>query len=317
MESVMKSIQILEGVLRTSTIAVGLGAGAVCAYTAYHNGLAMAPGDAGQWFGYGFLAIVGGSWLMWPIASFMAYLGNKSWAFGLKAAWVIAMLFVTGNSIMYTAYHRSETVEGRGQVMERYDDARKAKDAYLEEIQLLKKNPVWERSMSCTRRARGSWRLCKRKAELDRLIAAKDVILQAGKPGSKDAGAETLAWVLSGDASKVGRAWPVYIAIMLELTASLFLKLALSPWDVAPKAGEKQKEETEEEPGTEEEPEALRRVKALVAENGGTLRISRRALAEKLGMRSSTVHDKLTAWAKAGILDVKVVNRCTVIRLAA
>jgi hypothetical protein len=62
--------------------------------------------------------------------------------------------------------------------------------------------------------------------------------------------------------------------------------------------------------------DALAKVKALVKAGGGELRMSRRKLAEALGMPSSTVQDKLTTWHKAGALDVAVEGRCTVIRLA-
>jgi hypothetical protein len=309
----MNGNAFIGGTLRLLAGTCGIGAGAVCAYTAYHNGLNMDSGEAGQWFGYGFLSIVCGSWLLWPLAGHMKHLGNATWAFGLKAAWVIAILFVIGNSIMFTASHRTETVEGRGQTIVLYDDARAAKDRFNGELELLKKNPAWEASNGCTARVQGSKKLCDRKAELESKIESQTAILKAGKPGAKDAGAETLAWVLSVDASNVGRAWPIYIAVMLEVIASLMLKVALSPWS-SHCEGKDRKEEVE----TDQEPEDLTRIKEMVEDaKGGKLRISRRDLAKKLGMKLSTLQDKLTAYNKAGLLNVAVINRRTVISLAA
>lgn len=318
----MNGNAIIGGTLRLLTGACGIAAGAVCAYTAYHNGLNMDPGEAGQWFGYGFLAIVCGSWLLWPLAGHMKLLGNDAWATGLKVAWVAAMLFVIGNAIMYTASHRTEAVEGRGLVIDRYTEAKAEKTRLFEELNLLKQNPAWEESKGCTLRIKGGKRLCDSKATLEAKIDAQNAILKAGKPGSKDAGAETLAWVLNADASKVGRAWPIYIAVMLEMMASLMMKLALSPWAPAatakasPKAKETAEEITEEEAEADGETDALAAVEAMVKANGGKLRIPRRALADKLGMPVSTVHDKLNEWRDAGLLGVEVVNNCTVISLA-
>jgi hypothetical protein len=309
----MNGNNIIGGTLRLLAGTCGIGAGAVCAYTAYHNGLNMDHGEAGRWFGYGFLAIVAGSWLLWPLAGHMKHLGNKGTANGLQAAWFVAMLFVIGNSIMFTASHRTETVEGRGLAIEKYDAAKAEKDRLGEELRLMKQNTAWTESNGCTTRVQGSRKLCERKAEVERKIEAQNAILAAGKPGAKDAGAETLAWVLGADASKVGRAWPIYIAVMLEMIASLMFKIALSPWATASKAAETV---AKAEPKAETVPDDLGTIQALVKAAGGELRMSRRALAEQLGKSSSTMHDKLTAWKSQGLLKVTVEKGCTVIRLA-
>ena len=53
-------------------------------------------------------------------------------------------------------------------------------------------------------------------------------ILGQGRPASKDAGSETLAWVLGADAAKVRRSLPIFWAVILELIASLCMREAFA-----------------------------------------------------------------------------------------
>lgn len=310
---------IVGTLLRLLVSVCGAAAGAVCVYTAGENGRLLDAGEAGRFFGLGFMAIVVFSWTAWPLASWCARLGASAWSLGLKLAWIPLFIFVVSNAIMFTASHRVETVEGKGHVIEAYDGAKESRSRLLGELVTLKANPAWEASKACTARAKGSKVLCEQKAQLESRIQAAEAIIAKGKPGAKDAGAETLAWVIQGDAAKVGRAWPVYIAVMLEMVASLAFKLALSPWSPKRVTGifrnsQIAEPEADAEPAA---PDALAQITALVlASPNRSLATSVRELSKALGIARSTLHDQLKDWHAQGRLNVEAKDGKTVIRLA-
>ncbi len=227
--------RIIGLTLRLLVGACGCAAGAVCAYAAFSNGKLVDPGEAGPMFGVGFAAVVFFSWLMLPVASWCARLGAYGKAWTAKACWVLALVFVLANAIVFASSHRVETVEGRGLAMDGYADAKADKARAIAELDGMKRDELWAASSSCANATTKKERsFCANvQSAQGRIQAASDKIA-LGRPGAKDAGAETLAWVIGGDAAKVGRAWPVFIGVILELVACAALKFTLSPW--APKA---------------------------------------------------------------------------------
>jgi transposase-like protein len=280
----------------------------------------MDKGDAGWWFGIGFTAIVCLSWLMWPLASWCARLGAYDRSRLLKAAWVPMFFFVIGNAIMFTAQHRTETVSGKTVAIDGYEAAKVDKARMVAELDTLKTNSRWAASQGCTNAtAQKSKDFCDGVKALQGRIQAAQAKIETGRPGSADAGAETLAWVLQGDAKKIGLAWPVYIAIMLELAATLALKFALSPWTPkgaqAPVSNDTQ--DTVVQEAAQATPDALAQVKALVlASPNRELTATIRWLARALNAPRSTVHDWLKTWHASGQLAVESKGKQTVVRLA-
>ncbi|KAI93549.1 hypothetical protein T281_16075 [Rhodomicrobium udaipurense JA643] len=284
--------------LRLLVAGCGVALGAVCAVAAYHNGLAL-DGALGLWFGVGFAAVVVMSWLMWPVASWSARLGNTGQAKACKIAWAPLALFVVANAVMFVASHRTETVGGKAMEIERYEVAKAERERLLTELGTVKTSPLWTASSGCTIRTIGAKKLCDRSSEIETGLKEAGKALAAGKPASADAGAETLAWVLGGDAAKVGRAWPIAVAVALELAASFAMKLALSPWGT-PRRREAAQGDAVAAPGT------LTYVVELVrARPEGVLAASVRELARMTSIPKSTIHERLREWHERGLIVVE------------
>jgi len=284
---------IIGAGLRLLVAGCGIALGAVCAVAAYHNGLAL-DSALGLWFGIGFAAVVVMSWLMWPVASWSARLGNTAQAKACKLAWAPLALFVVANAVMFVASHRTETVGGKTMEIERYEAAKAERVRLLADLETVKTSPLWAASSGCTIRTIGSKKLCDRSAEIEEGLKDAGKTLAAGKPASADAGAETLAWVLGGDAAKVGRAWPIAVAVALELAASFAMKLALSPW------GAPRRREAAPAPGT-----FTHVVELLRASPEGVLAASVRELAKMTSIPKSTIHERLREWHERGLIVVE------------
>lgn len=295
--------------LRLLIAACGLIIGAVCAVAAYHNGVSM-DAKLGIWFGLGFAAVVCLSWLMWPAAIWSLHLGNDAQAAACKIAWAPLAIFVAANAVMFVAEHRTEKVGIKTVAIEAYNEAKEEHERLIGELAVIKENPAWIASSGCTAAAYGAKKLCERKAAVEIGIKAAKEKMDGGRPGSADAGAETLAWVLNSDPIKVGKAWPIAIALALEIAASFAMKLALSPW---------------RKPGRQEELEmlapaspALTQIVQLVRMSPGrTLETSYRQLSAKTGVARSTLYGQLQEWAEQNLIEVRKEGQKTLISLPA
>lgn len=215
-------------VLRASLAACGFAAGAYCVFAAYNNGSMLADGVPGIMFGVAFAAVVVASWLMLPKAETLAVAGSsEAWLW--RAGWLLALGFVLANAITYSAHYRVEAVNDKVTKIDGYQEAKADKARAVDDLAALKKNARWDATKGCSdTTAERSKDFCSKVSTAQERVQHASGILAVGRPGSADAGAETLAWVLDGDAVKTGRALPVYWSIVLELVASLCMKGAFA-----------------------------------------------------------------------------------------
>ncbi len=187
-------------------------------------------------FGLAFAAVVIISWIMLPWADRRAGEGSYRDAWLWRASWLMALGFVLANSIAYCAHYRTEMTEAKGLLIDAYDRARRAEAEASAEIKGLQLNFRWEATSGCSNvSALKSKRYCERMQEAQSRAGAARAALAQGRPGAKDAGAETLAWVLGVDEAKVRRSLPIFWAVMLELIASLCMREAFAT--LRPNAG--------------------------------------------------------------------------------
>jgi hypothetical protein len=204
----------------------GVAVGAYCAYSSFRNGQAMASGLDGVAFGAAFAAIVIGSWFLLPLAE--EFRGGRAAA--MRAGWALCLAFVLINAIGFTATHRTEGVGGRTTAIQAYDAAIAALPSAMADLAAMKANARWQATAGCTdATAEKSVSFCAdvRSKQVD--VAKLQSQVNAGRPGAADAQAETIAWVMRLDAISVGRALPIFMAVVLDIAASLFMFAALAP----------------------------------------------------------------------------------------
>ncbi len=207
----------------------GCVAGAYSAYAAFTNGKLLAEGSAGLMFGLAFAAVVIVSWLMLPWADKRAEEGSHRDAWLWRVSWLLALVFVLANSIAYAVHYRTEMTENRGLKIDAYERARQMETLATAEMNGLRTNPRWEATSGCSNVTAGKSRLfCERVQSAQARIEAAEALLLKGRPAAKDAGAETLAWVLNADESKVRRSLPIFWSLILELIASLCMREAFA-----------------------------------------------------------------------------------------
>jgi hypothetical protein len=207
----------------------GCVAGAYSAYAAYVNGKLITDGMAGVMFGLAFAAVVIVSWLMLPWADKRAEEGAHRDAWLWRVSWFLALGFVLANSIAYTVHYRTEMTENRGLRIDAYERARQMETMATAEMNGLRTNPRWEATSGCSNVTAEKSRLfCERVQNAQGRIEAAAALLNQGRPASKDAGAETLAWVLGVDEAKVRRSLPIFWSLILELMASLCMREAFA-----------------------------------------------------------------------------------------
>lgn len=207
----------------------GCVAGAYSAYAAYINGKLITDGAAGVMFGLAFAAVVIVSWLMLPWADKRAEEGAHHDAWLWRVSWLLALGFVLANSIAYTVHYRTEMTENRGLRIDAYERARQMETLATAEMNGLRTNPRWEATSGCSNvTAEKSRAFCERVHNAQARIEAAETALGQGRPASKDAGAETLAWVLNVDEAKVRRSLPIFWSLILELMASLCMREAFA-----------------------------------------------------------------------------------------
>jgi hypothetical protein len=176
-----------------------------------------------------FAAVVIVSWLMLPLADKRAEEGAHRDAWLWRVSWLLALVFVLVNSIAYTVHYRTEMTETRGLRIDAYERARQVETMATAEMNGLRTNPRWEATSGCSNVTAGKSKLfCERVYGAQARIEAAEALLNQGRPASKDAGAETLAWVLGVDEAKVRRSLPIFWSLILELMASLCMREAFA-----------------------------------------------------------------------------------------
>jgi hypothetical protein len=216
----------------------GCVAGAYSAYAAYENGKLISAGSAGVMFGLAFGAVVVVSWLMLPWADKRAEEGAYRDAWLWRISWLLALGFVLANSIAYAVQYRSEMTETRGLKIDAYERARQKEALATAEMSGLRMNPRWQATSGCSNAtAEKSKAYCAMVHNAQAKIEEAEVQLTQGRPATKDAGAETLAWVLGVDEAKVRRSLPVFWSLILELMASLCMREAFATLRTPPFPG--------------------------------------------------------------------------------
>ncbi len=180
-------------------------------------------------FGLAFAAVVVVSWLMLPWADKRAEEGAHRDAWLWRVSWLLAVGFVLANSIAYSVHYRTEMTENRGLRIDAYERARQMETLATAEMNGLRSNPRWQATSGCSDvTVEKSKLFCERVQNAQARIEAAEALLNQGRPASKDAGAETLAWVLGMDVAKVRRSLPIFWALILELMASLCMREAFA-----------------------------------------------------------------------------------------
>jgi hypothetical protein len=119
--------------------------------------------------------------------------------------------------------------ETRGLRIDAYERARQVEALATAEITGLRTNPRWQITSGCSNAtAEKSKAYCAMVHNAQAKIEAAEAQLVQGRPGTKDAGAETIAWVLGVDEAKVRRALPIFWSLILELMASLCMREAFA-----------------------------------------------------------------------------------------
>jgi hypothetical protein len=204
----------------------GIAVGAYCAYSSFRNGQAMASGLDGVAFGAAFAAIVVGSWFLLPLAE--EFRGAR--AATMRTGWALCLAFVLINAIGFTATHRTEGVSGRATAIQTYDDAALALPSAMADLAAMKANARWQTTTGCTdATAEKSVAFCNDVKAKQADVASFQARVNAGRPGSADAQAETIAWVMRLDTITVSKALPIFMAVVLDIAASLFMFAALAP----------------------------------------------------------------------------------------
>lgn len=207
----------------------GCVAGAYSAFAAFSNGTLISKGAAGTMFGLAFAAVVIVSWIMLPWADKRAEEGSYRDAWLWRASWIVAVCFVLANSILYCVHHRAEMTEAKGLQIEAYERAQRVEALATAELNELRKNFRWDATSGCSNvTAAKSKAYCEQVQNAQSRLQGVETILTQGRPAAKDAGAETLAWVIGADEEKIRRSLPIFWALILELVASLCMREAFA-----------------------------------------------------------------------------------------
>jgi hypothetical protein len=157
------------------------------------------------------LGLVGSSLVCGPATMYFA--SNRAWfrALGFAVLWIGLTAVVMANSTGYIATHRGDTVADKQKAIATYEQA-------LADIERLN-NEI--RAADAKGKDNRSEKLQQRLQEAQR-------IRDAGRPGSSDAGAETLSWMTGGaiGGASVARAQSPAASIALELAANGMFLLA-------------------------------------------------------------------------------------------
>jgi hypothetical protein len=197
----------------------GCTVGAYCALSAFRNGQNLAPGIDGIMFGAAFAAVVIGSWFILPLSrSPLA-----------RAGWLLCTGFVLANAIGFTATHRTGTVGEKQNSIVTYNTALTGLEQATERLATIKGNARWESTKGCTdATVTQSIAFCEQFSSTQAKADKFQAIVTAGKPATADAQADTIGWVIQADTATVSKALPIFMAVVLDIAATLFMFLALS-----------------------------------------------------------------------------------------
>jgi len=216
---------------RVATGLSGIICGAFSASAAFVNGKNLGTTDtSGLLFGAAFAAVVVGSWFLPGYAAEAWSRNARARAVTLWIGWAITVAFVLVNAVGFTALHRSETVGHRAIEASSYDRAQAQLETATAELAAAKANPRWLTTAGCTNAtAERSRAFCEAVQAKQAEIQAARAVLDRGKPASVDAQADTLAWVTGQPVEWIRQAVPVFLAVVLELAASLLLWASMKP----------------------------------------------------------------------------------------
>lgn len=216
--------------LSASRMAIGMcGAvvGSYAAYSAFRNGQALASGLDGLAFGSAFAAVVIGSWFLLPLAA----QSPKGRAVLMRIGWGLCLLFVLIQAIGFTATHRTTQVGDRANVITGYQVALDSLTQTQERLTAMKSNARWQSTAGCTNATvEASIAFCDDYKATQAEANTFSATVFAGKPATADAQADTIAWVLRADTGVVSRAMPIFMAIVLDIAASLFIWVAMTTY---------------------------------------------------------------------------------------
>jgi hypothetical protein len=214
--------------LTASRLAIGtcgVVVGAYCAFTAFRNGQTLAAGIDGIAFGSAFASVVVGSWFLLPLAAH----SPRGRAALMRLGWALCLAFVLINAVGFTANHRTAVVGGKANTIVAYDVALSGLKAAQDAIAEMKVNPRWGKTAGCTDvTVPQSAEFCGTVQAAQAELARARTVVASGKPAVADAQADTIAWATRIDSTVVARALPIFMAIVLDIAASLFIWTALT-----------------------------------------------------------------------------------------
>src|SRR5690606_9583503 len=98
-----------------------------------------------------------------------------------------------------------------------------------ERLTAMKGNRRWESTKGCTDvTVEQSVAFCDQFSETQAKADKYQAIVSAGKPATSDAQADTIGWVIQADTATVSKALPIFMAVVLDIAATLFMYLALA-----------------------------------------------------------------------------------------
>jgi hypothetical protein len=138
---------------------------------------------------------------------------------------------VLANSVGFTATNRTESVESKKAAIEKFQRASGERDRLMSALQVAQKSPRWKLTTGCTsNRSKGASRdFCDRVDEMRNGIQAANVALNAGRPTSADAMADTLSLVTGLAPATISRLMPVWTVVAVEVAASAAFMGAFAP----------------------------------------------------------------------------------------
>ena len=206
----------------------GLAVGSYCALTAFENGRSLSHDDTIRLgIGIAFAAVAVGSWFLLPIADAWSRAKCHGTAAFLVVSWALCLCFIIANAVMFTAGVRTEHVNEKTITIADYNRAEENRVTARADLASLKGDELWTLTHECANATRErSIRYCDKVAAAQGALTRAEHTLQGGRPAEPDAGATTLAWAIGSDTATVARAFPVAVAAVLELMASLFMKFA-------------------------------------------------------------------------------------------
>ena len=207
--------------------------GAYCAFTAFRNGQSLATGLDGIAFGSAFAAVVIGSWFLLPLAAASPRARRPL----MRLGWALCVAFVLINAIGFTATHRTEKVGDKASAITAYDVALTALQAAQERLTAMKDNRRWQSTSGCTDATiPQSIEFCEDVRQVQSDITRNQAVVSSGRPATADAQADTIAWATRIDAHVVSRAMPIFMAVVLDIAASMFIWAALTTYGQTVKA---------------------------------------------------------------------------------